>query len=226
MRELKILAVVVALSLITYLGVEPYAHSQMHPSVETPDYEFSDLPKLDHIVGDATSGKVLVQSNCIACHSIQKDGIAKMIDDKTNASMYGVVPPDLSSAGLIYDDNFLAAYIKNPANASKIEHKFKDGKIHPMPGYSWMSDQNIADMIAYLNSIAPMSLSNKEVFKEACQRCHGIKYADMFKGSMNSYTANKYIKKYMGVVPPDLSQHIKSRGAKYLNEFKIILKNT
>ena len=188
MRELKILAVVVALSLITYWGVEPYAHSQMHPSVEAPDYEYSDLPKIDNIIGDATSGKVLVQSNCIACHSIQKDGIAKMLDDKTNASMYGVVPPDLSSAGLIYDDNFLAAYIKNPAKASKIEHKFKDGKIHPMPGYSWMSDQNIADMIAYLNSIAPMSLSNKEVFKEACQRCHGIKYADMFKETMNSYT--------------------------------------
>ena len=45
MRELKILAVVVALTLITYWGVEPFAHSQMHPHVAPADFNFSDLQK-------------------------------------------------------------------------------------------------------------------------------------------------------------------------------------
>ncbi|MDY0322292.1 MAG: cytochrome c1, partial [Arcobacteraceae bacterium] len=31
MRELKVFAVVVIVTLITYWGVEPFAHSQMHP---------------------------------------------------------------------------------------------------------------------------------------------------------------------------------------------------
>ena len=43
MRELKILAVVVALTLITYWGVEPFAHSQMHPHVAPADFKFTDL---------------------------------------------------------------------------------------------------------------------------------------------------------------------------------------
>ena len=43
MRELKILAVVVALTLITYWGVEPFAHSQMHPHVAPADFKFSDV---------------------------------------------------------------------------------------------------------------------------------------------------------------------------------------
>ena len=45
MRELKILAVVVALTLITYWGVEPYAHHQMHPQVEAADFTFADVKK-------------------------------------------------------------------------------------------------------------------------------------------------------------------------------------
>ena len=43
MRELKILAVVVAFTLITYWGVEPYAHHEMHPEKPAPDYTFKDL---------------------------------------------------------------------------------------------------------------------------------------------------------------------------------------
>ena len=42
MRELKILAVVVVLTLVTYWGVEPYAHAVMHPHVAPADFAFSD----------------------------------------------------------------------------------------------------------------------------------------------------------------------------------------
>ncbi|AXH08740.1 cytochrome C [Malaciobacter halophilus] len=219
MRELKILAVVVVFTLITYWGVEPFAHSQMHPHVEPADYEFKDVDGLNGLQGNATNGAALVQANCTACHSIEKEGFPPVMDDATSAASYGVVPPDLSTAGKIYNADYLAAFIKDPAKASKVEHKFKDGRIHPMPGYSWMKPQEIADMVAYLQSIAPEKMSNKEVFVDACQRCHGIKYGDMKGGTMAAKTPNENIKAYMGKLPPDLSQYIRSRGESYLHTF-------
>ena len=94
-----------------------------------------------------------------------------------------------------------------------------DGAVHPMPNYDWMQPQEIADMVAYLQSIAPKEMTNKEVFKDACQRCHGIKYGDMQKGTMAAFTPDDTIKKYMGKLPPDLSQYIRSRGESYLHTF-------
>ncbi|NVJ52117.1 MAG: cytochrome c1 [Campylobacteraceae bacterium] len=223
MRELKILAVVVALTLVTYWGVEPFAHSQMHPHVADADYEFTDVKEdvkdVDSLIGNAQNGAGLVQANCTACHSIEKEGFPQLMDDVSAAAAYGVVPPDLSSAGKIYNADYLAAFIKNPVKASKVEHKFQDGRVHPMPAYGWMQPQEIADMVAYLKSIAPTEMSNKEVFVDACQRCHGIKYGDMKGGSMAAKTPNENIKAYMGKLPPDLSQYIRSRGEHYLHTF-------
>ena len=223
MRELKILAVVVVLTLITYWGVEPFAHSQMHPHVAPADFTFSDTKKdvadVNELTGDVANGQVLVTSNCTACHSIESQGFPKLMDDASSAAAYGVTPPDLGSAGKLYNESYLAAFIKNPAKAALVEHKFQDGKVHPMPGYDWMQPQEIADMIAYLKSIAPKEMTNKEVFVNACQRCHGIKYADMLNGTMAAFTPDADIKKYMGKLPPDLSQHIRSRGAGYLETF-------
>ena len=219
MRELKILAVVVALTLITYWGVEPFAHSQMHPHVEAPDYEFKDVDGLKGLNGNPSNGAVLVQSNCTACHGIQKAGFPSLMDNASSGAAYGVVPPDLSSAGKIYNADYLAAFIKNPAKASNVAHKYTDGKVHPMPGYDWMQPQEIADMVAYLQSIAPEEMTNKEVFADACQRCHSIKYGDMQGGTMDAFTPDANIKGYMGKYPPDLSQYIRSRGTNYLHEF-------
>ncbi|WP_428023673.1 c-type cytochrome [Arcobacter sp.] len=219
MRELKILAVVVALTLITYWGVEPFAHSQMHPHVEAPDYEFKDVDGLNGLKGNADNGAILVQSNCTACHGIEKAGFPAVMDNASSAAAYGVVPPDLSTAGKLYNADYIAAFVKNPAKASKVEHKYVDGKVHPMPGYDWMQPQEIADIVAYLQSIAPKEMTNKEVFTNACQRCHSIKYGDMKGGTMQSFTPDANIKAYMGKNPPDLSQFIRSRGHQYLHEF-------
>ncbi len=219
MKELKVLAVVVALTLITYWGVEPFAHSQMHPHVDAPDYQFKDVDGLGGVKGDAQNGATLVQSNCIACHSISAQGFPPLMDDASSAAAYGVVPPDLSTAGKLYNADYLAAFIKNPAKAAKTEHKFQDGAVHPMPGYAWMPPQDIADMVAYLQSIAPKEMTNKEVFTDACLRCHSIKYGDMKDGTMTAKTPDENIKAYMGKLPPDLSQYIKSRGNSYLHEF-------
>jgi len=219
MKELKILAVVVVLTLITYWGVEPFAHSQMHPHVDAPDYTFKDVDGLNGTQGNVENGATLVQANCTACHSIESQGFPQIMDDASSAAAYGVVPPDLGSAGKIYNADYLAAFIKDPAAASKVAHKFEDGRVHPMPGYGWMEAQEIADMVAYLQSIAPETMSNKEVFTDACQRCHGIKYGDMQNGTMAAFTPIENIKSYMGKIPPDLSQYIRSRSTSYLHEF-------
>ncbi len=42
-KELKVLAVVVFFTLITYWGVEPFAHSVMHKHVEGHDFTYPDL---------------------------------------------------------------------------------------------------------------------------------------------------------------------------------------
>ncbi len=223
MRELKILAVVVVFTLITYWGVEPFAHSQMHPRVAPADFNFSDLQKdikeIKDLKGDATNGEALVSANCTACHSIEAKGFPQLMDNASAGAAYGVTPPDLSSSGKLYNADYLAAFIKNPAIASKVAHKFEDGRSHPMPAYDWMQPQEIADMVAFLKSIAPKEMTNKEVYIDACQRCHSIKYGDMKGGSMAAFTANADIKQYMGKLPPDLSQAIRAKGPHYLETF-------
>jgi len=219
MREFKILAILVFFTGVLYWGVEPFAHSQMHAHVAHPDHEFKDVDGLGGLKGDATKGSEIVSSNCIACHAIEKAGFPPIMDDASSAAAYGVVPPDLSTAGHLYNSDFLAAFIKNPAKATKTEHKYVDGAVHPMPSYNWMKPQEIADIVAYLNSIAPKEMTNKEVFVDACQRCHSIKYGDFYGGSMTAKTPTANIKSYMGKIPPDLSQHIRSRGENYLHEF-------
>lgn len=69
-------------------------------------------------------------------------------------------------------------------------------------------NQEVADIIAYMNSIAPQELDNKAVYEDACLRCHDIKYDDMY------VTGNKQsLASYMGSTPPDLSMMIRSKGA-------------
>jgi ubiquinol-cytochrome c reductase cytochrome c1 subunit len=223
MRELKILAVLVFFTGVLYWGVEPFAHHQMHPHVEAPDYSFKDVDGLNGMTGDAQKGAESVAANCTACHAIEAAGFPAVMDNASAAAAYGVVPPDLSTAGKIYDANFLAAFIKDPVTATKTEHKFVDGKVHPMPAYGWMESQEIANIVAYLQSIAPKEMTNKEVFADACQRCHSIKYGDYrFDGTVSSMLAKtpvENITSYMGKTPPDLSQYIRSRGEEWLHEF-------
>jgi ubiquinol-cytochrome c reductase cytochrome c1 subunit len=141
------------------------------------------------------------------------------MDNASSAAAYGVTPPDLSSAGKLYTKEYLVAFIKNPAIGSKVSHKFVEDRVHPMPSYDWMAAQDIADMVAYLKDIAPKEMTNKAVFNDACQRCHSIKYADMKGGSMVAFTPDENIKPYMGKIPPDLSQMIRSRGHEFLETF-------
>jgi ubiquinol-cytochrome c reductase cytochrome c1 subunit len=231
MKELKILAVIATLVGITYYGIEPYAHSVMHPEVAAADFSFKDLKNVDtKLVGNAANGKVLVETNCVSCHGIEKAGNPAPMPAADAAAAYGVTPPDLSHAGRIYDKNYLANFIYDPVSAMHLNHKYPAGgaKQFPMPAFP-LPAQDIMDMVAYLQSVAPKvaddKAGHKVTFEAACGRCHSMKYA-----GIEAKTSADTLKTYMGATPPDLSQHIKSRGEHYLHSFvndpQVLLKGT
>ncbi|PAF41582.1 c-type cytochrome [Helicobacter sp. 11S03491-1] len=214
MKEFKILILLIVVIGIIYWGVEPLAHSIMHPKVAPADYTFSDLEKIDLSKGDATKGKTLVEENCTACHGIKSQNIPAPMDNASAAGAYGVVPPDLSDIGAVFDHNFLANFIKNPVKATLLSHKFGENTPYPMPGYDWMSNDDISNIVAYFVSIAPQSLTDAQVFDQACQRCHSVEYAKTY-----ALTPESDLEKYLGAKAPDLSMMIRSRGEHTLSIF-------
>jgi ubiquinol-cytochrome c reductase cytochrome c1 subunit len=139
------------------------------------------------------------------------------MDDATASMSFGVVAPDLSSAGLIYEEHFLAALIKDPVKALKVGHKFDETNPHPMPAFYGLGgdlDQEIADMVAYLQSVAPQDITNEALFEDACVRCHSMKYD---KKAMSSERGA--MEAYMGMLPPDVSMSIRAKREKYLTTF-------
>jgi ubiquinol-cytochrome c reductase cytochrome c1 subunit len=188
-KELKILGIVAAFTLVLYWGVEPFAHSQMHKHVEghglvydgTADIEeaskdkkeakkkfWSEVKEIAKLKGDAVAGEA-TYGMCAGCHM---DGAA---------NMGGVTPPSLEHAGAIYDKNFLIALIKDPAMATNVDHKYKDSSTHPMGSISSMvSDpQDIANVVAYLQEKKAGHVTPKEAYIEACGRCHANRYGKL-----------------------------------------------
>ncbi|CZE47340.1 c-type cytochrome [Campylobacter geochelonis] len=270
MKELKTLIIVLVAVGALYWGVEPYAHTKLHPHVAPANYDFaaedlaldktnvtkaeaalkvaeasknddlinsakktlndakatndkytifwSEINKIDLSKGNATTGaETFMSAGCTACHGLEVANIPAAMDSKTSSEAYGVNPPDLSTAGAIYDGKFLAALIKDPVMAMKVSHKFNDEHPHPMPGFFGLGgdlNQEIADIVAYLKSIAPKEVDGKQVFKDACQRCHDMKYDKVFTDGNKQSVAH-----FMGSTPPDLSMYIRSRNADYLHNF-------
>ena len=241
-KEPLILAVVIFFTLVTYYLVEPFAHSQMHKHYESKGFKYADLPVITK-TGNATHGKDLVTgaAACTGCHSIKKEGFPATMDATAAAASYGVNPPDLSNAGAVYDANFLNNLIRNPAHALMVEHKFdaSKGQMHPMPpfyGAGGDMDQEVADIVAYLQSIAPKAkdLTPKQAYETACGRCHANHYASWSQiGETPKFKYKKdelahkiklleyqdSLKAYMGKLPPDLSIYIRSRGEHYIKTF-------
>jgi len=189
-KELKILGIVAAFTLVLYWGVEPFAHSQMHKHVEghglvydgKVDIEeaskdkkeakkafWADVKTIAALKGDATAGEATF-GMCAGCHM---DGAA---------NMGGVTPPSLDHAGAIYDKNFLIALIKDPAMATNVDHKYPNGTMtHPMGSISSMvsAPQDIANVVAYLKAKKAGEVTAKEAFVEACSRCHANRYGKL-----------------------------------------------
>ncbi|EOI9748624.1 cytochrome c, partial [Campylobacter jejuni] len=125
---------------------------------------WADVVKIDFAKGDAKKGKEFFENNCFACHGVKEDGIAANITD----SSMGVIPPDLSAAGAIFDEKFLAALIMHPALALKVDHKFGDAFI--MTAYNKdtsgeseeATNANIANVIAYLKDVSVKFEANED----------------------------------------------------------------
>ena len=265
-KELKILAVVVFFSIVVYIGVEPYAHSQMHKHTEFHNFAYdgsSDIEEVEEKIqkakeekhdtsalekkleekkafwasvkkiaalkGDASAGEKSF-ATCLGCHN------------GSGVNMGGVVPPSLDHAGSLYDKNYLIALIKNPAMASNVDHKYKDTALHPMGSISSMitSDQDIANIVAFLKEKKSGEISNKQAFVDACGRCHANRYGkwtlagfipktksdittgvDLDAMKFQEKVANEKlaVAKYLGKLPPDLSIIIRSRGEHFLKTF-------
>jgi len=207
MKELKILAIMVVIVLIGYWGIEPYAHSVMHGEVKKPDYAYSDLKVSAPTGGDATKGKELFMANCASCHGVKNDGINPGMDKNAAITSFNVVPPDLSNIAAIVGHKFLVAFIKNPQEATK-NPKFA------MPPMAQLSDEDVANIIAYLSSVAKKDLTGKEIVVEACGRCHSVKYQ-----KIEAETPKDNLKAYLGKFPPDLSVMGKAKELEYLESF-------
>lgn len=244
MRELKIFAVVVFFSLLTYYLVEPFAHGKMHKHVEGHGFVYdgtadiaaasgekkeakkafwADVKRISQIEGDAKAGET-VFANCVACHN------------GSNTNMGGVIAPDLDHAGAIYDKNYLIALIKDPAMASNIDHAFPDTNSHPMGSvkYTVNSDADIANVVAYMLKEKAGDVTPKQAYMEACVRCHAMRYANLtqlgetpkFKYEKDALAhkikvleEEEAVTKYMGKLPPDLSVIIRARSAAFLETF-------
>jgi len=237
MRELKILGVLVFFTLLLYWGVEPYAHSKMEAEVAPANFKFNDLKAINY-KGDATKGKqVFMNAGCVGCHGVKAAGLASPMSKDAAAASFGVAPPDLSDAGLIYNEKYLKEFILNPAHAMLTAKKYSAKHPFPMPqffGVGGNKNQEVSDIVAFLKSVAPKELSDKETFKAACGRCHSVKYdkwyqigeQPKFKGDTDKLAfklrESKYLdhlKKYMGATPPDLSIIIRAKSKEYLETF-------
>lgn len=269
MKELKVLIVVLICIGALYWGVEPYAHTKLHPHTSAVNFDFAagdnelakeniakaeaalefaksngdekmisnanrslqktkdqqdkialfwnDVNKIDLSKGDAMAGAEAFAMACTACHGLEAASLTAPVDGNLSSEMYGVNPPDLSTAGYLYTDKFLAAIILNPAMAMKVDHKFNDENPHPMTQFFGLGgelNQEVADIVAYLKSVAPKTLDDKKVFADACQRCHDVKYDKTYMSSLPNF-----LSKYMGSTPPDLSMMIRSKQADYLHKF-------
>ena len=180
---------------------------------------WNDIKAINLAKGDATKGaETFASAGCAGCHGVEAAGMPTAMSAAKLSEAYGVVPPDLSSAGAIYDEHFLAALIKDPTKALKLTHKFNDETPYPMPAFFGAGGEDpnaeIADMVAYLKSIAPKEISDEKVFLDACQRCHDMKYENKYV-----LTNRVNLAAYMGSNPPDLSMMIRSKGDDYLHKF-------
>lgn len=218
MKDLKILAILVVIVGVIYWGVEPLAHSVFHPEKAPADYTFSDVKSLQtSLKGNVKNGETLVAENCAGCHNAktpENELLARNAD--------GVQGPDLDTMGYLYAPEFLSAFLKDPLKAIMLDKKLEGKEDHYQMSAiaGTLEDQQIADIIAYLASIAPKEMSNREVFVDACSRCHTMKYdgIDGLKG-IKVAAPGKTLEEYLGASAPDLSTMFRAKGEHYLSLF-------
>lgn len=115
---------------------------------------------------------------------------------------------------------------KNPDNSNTlIENHLRgidgfnnrvQGFFNKMPGYAWMGEEEIANMLAYFRTITtPLNqISGRDATINACARCHSVDY-----DNVNLEADMDALERYLGIRPPDLSTMIHSKGEGYLTTF-------
>jgi ubiquinol-cytochrome c reductase cytochrome c1 subunit len=178
------------------------------------------IAKLD---ANVTNGE-MVFGTCMACHN------------GAGINMGGVIPPSLDHVGSLYDKNYLIALIKDPAMASNVDHKYAMTMMHPMGSVAVMvtTDQDIADVVAYMMANKTGELTPKIAYEEACGRCHAVRYKKFtqlgdtpeFKNEQDALAhkikvldEQALVKAYMGKLPPDLSMMIRARSPHFMETF-------
>jgi len=243
MRGFISLIIIIIFTSVTYYFIGPVAHSiEDGTKVTDSNFSYADIPALK-LQGNATKGKALATGAgaCMVCHSIEAVGIKPSMSLEAAAKTFGVAPPDLSDAGAIYSPKFLAEYIANPVKAMKLKSKFnaQTGKAFPMPAFAGAGgnkEQEIADMVAYFQSIAISKdkLTPKTAFVNSCGRCHALKYEkwtqigfipkfktkkDKLAFELNLANYKDSLHKYLGSLPPDLSTIVESKTDHFINTF-------
>ncbi len=119
----------------------------------------------EEIVGDPVAGERLAeQLDCRQCHTIKGDG--------------GAVGPDLTNVRLRRSEEWLVRWLEDPTLLRPSSG---------MPGFAWKSEQEIYDLIAYLDTLkTPIDsrkiLKGKNLVKAGerlvqaydCRACHRI----------------------------------------------------
>ena len=120
----------------------------------------------EEIVGDPKAGEGVVEElDCRQCHTIQGDG--------------GDVGPDLTNVGLRRSKGWLVSWLEDPTL-----YRPASG----MPGFEWKSEQEIYDIIAYLDTLK-QPVDKEKILKEKnlveagqklvraydCRACHKIR---------------------------------------------------
>lgn len=119
------------------------------------------------IVGNAEAGaKLMEKIDCYQCHTINGEG--------------GEVGPDLTQVRIRRSEKWLFQWLEDPSLSRPSTG---------MPGFAWESEQEIYDIIAYLDSVKkpvdadkilreetdPTKAGEKLVAAYQCRACHTIK---------------------------------------------------
>ena len=134
-RMILVLSVFLTLSLAAVAcsdGETPFA--TVAPTTDTGGQQPTTAPADNGDGGgDAANGQALFTSNgCSACHSTGTDT---------------VVGPGLSGVSQRGDDEYLTESIRNPGAV------VAEGFAPLMPAFPALSDANVADLVAYLNTL-------------------------------------------------------------------------
>lgn len=157
---------------------------------------WENVDKIASLKGDAETGKDDFEANCSSCHDLAFDGFAN-INGEIGAQ--GIVVPDLSTAGAIYDNKFLMAISINPALAMKNHKKYNEENPHPMmtaflEDDGSISDENaqvVANIVAYLDSVGTKALDDKKA--KMADEINASKLSDSEKAAKIDFENNKIV---------------------------------